>query len=479
MGAVQNISRNMMFLTAGELVSKILQFVLMVYAARLLDQASFGKFSFALSLSFIAIIAADLGINQLLIREIARNKKSVSKYFINAFVVKLAFALVTYLFIIILLNFLDYPKDTRYVVYAIWIFTVVSNFTDLFYSIFRAFERMFYDSMIKILRMLLLTAIGLYVLFRGYGVFAFSVVFIAVEALMLLIAYLAATQKFMKLTFDMDFLFMKNLVKTAFPLGIAFIFSSIYFYIDIVMLSKMRGDVEVAVYSVAYNLALAILFIPAVYTNAIYPVMSVYFKTSKENLVFLYRKSFKYLYIIGLPISAGLYILADRIILFFYGRAYLGSVIALQIIAWFLFIKFLNYLMSYTLSSVDQQNSRMVGQGLTAVFNVALNLILIPKFGYVGAAISTFFTEIFLFLLYYWYVSRALHAYNFLPMLAKPAIAVAAMAAFIVYFKPKLGLSLLILSSSIFYFAAIFLLKTFDRDDYRILNKILKKSDAE
>src|SRR3989338_5757866 len=198
MSTVRAIYKNMLFLSTGEIISKALQFVLMVYAARLLDQTSFGKFSFALSLSFIAIIAADLGINQLLIREIARNKKDANKYFINAFVVKLAFALVTYVFIIMLLNGLNYPKDTRYVVYLIWIFTIISTFTDLFYSVFRAFERMFYDSLIKTLRMLILTSLGLYVLFQGYGVIAFSFIFIVVEILMVSLACIIAQKNFIK-----------------------------------------------------------------------------------------------------------------------------------------------------------------------------------------------------------------------------------------------------------------------------------------
>lgn len=111
------------------------------------------------------------------------------------------------------------------------------------------------------------------------------------------------------------------------------------------------------------------------------------------------------------------------------------------------------------------------------MFNVALNLMLIPKFGYVGASIATFFTEILLFLFYYWYVSRALVAYNFLPMLVKPAIAVSAMLAFLLYFELRLSLFALIFASTMIYFAVIFLLKTFDREDYGIINKILKKAD--
>ena len=133
--------------------------------------------------------------------------------------------------------------------------------------------------------------------------------------------------------------------------------------------------------------------------------------------------------------------------------------------------------MAYVLSSVDKQRSRMIGQGLTAAFNVALNLILIPKIGYVGAAVSTFFTEIFLFILYYWYVSKSLHTYNFLPILLKPLIAAAAMVIFIVYVNIRL--LLIIPLSGLIYFAVIFLLGTFDKDDYNIFKKILKKGGVK
>jgi O-antigen/teichoic acid export membrane protein len=270
---------------------------------------------------------------------------------------------------------------------------------------------------------------------------------------------------------------MKSIVKKALPFGLAFVFSAIYFYIGTVMLSKFRGDVEVAIYSVAYQLALAILFIPTVYVNAIYPVMSRYFKTAKNDLIFIYKKSFKYLYIIGLPISVGTYFLADRIIVSFYGQEYTSSIIALQIISWFLFIKFLNYLMGFGLASINQQNRRMFSQGSTAVFNVILNLILIPSMGVVGAAVAAFFTEIFLFILYYWYMSKYLYTFNFLKILLKPIIASAAMVAFIVY--SGLGLILIIPLSAVVYFAVIFILKTFEEDDYKIMKKILIKGEVK
>lgn len=477
MGTVRVIYKNMLFLSAAEVISKILQFVLMIYAARLLDKSSFGKFSFALSLSLIAIILADLGIHIFLIREIARNKSSANKYFINAFAAKLALALITYVFIAVFINIANYPKDTRHIAYVILIFAVLSSFTDLHYSIFRAFEKMFYDSLIKVLRMVILASAGLYVLFRYRDALIFGFAFILAESLMLILAYFIASKKFIKIRWIIDKRFIINIVKKSFPFGLALAFGAIYFYIGSVMLSKMRGDIEVAVYSAAYNLVLAILFIPTVYTNAIYPVMSRCFKTSKENLVLIYKKSFKYLYIIGLPISIGSYVLADRIIVFFYGEEYISSIIVLQIISLFIFIKFLNFLYGYVLSSINQQNKRMLSQGSTAVFNIAANLALIPKMGYKGAAIALLITEVFLFVVYYWHVSKLFYRYNFLNILAKPLIASVMMVIFIKF--TDFGLVLTLLMSAAVYSAAIFLLRTFDEDDYKILNKIIKRFDGK
>lgn len=483
MSTVKRIYKNIVLLSSAELISKILQFVLIVYATRFLDKSSFGKFSFALSLSFIAVIFADLGINTLLIREIARDKKKANKYFANAVIAKIILGILTYFGVFLVLNLLNYPQETRNITYLMTTFIILTAFTDLFYSIFRAFEMMIYDSMLKILRMIILTIIGLLILFRTHNVIYFCLIFIFVEAIVVLLALIIALKKFIKLKSirelksEINLDFMKSIVKKSLPFGLAFVFSSIYFYIDSVMISKMRGDLEVAVYSAAYNLALAILFVPTVYMNALYPVMSRYFKSSKESLIFIYKKSFKYLYIIGLPISVGLYLLANRIIVFFYGKEYIGSIIALQIISWFLFIKFLNFLTGFTLSSINRQNERMLSQGSTAVFNVLANLILIPRMGYVGAAVATFITEIFLFILYYWYVSKFLYVYNFVPILIKPIIASLIMVVFIKY--TNFGLIFSIIFSAIVYFAAILLLRTFERDDYKIISRIFKKSNID
>ena len=472
MGTARRIYKNTAYLGIAEVVSRVLQFAVMLYAARLLSQQNFGKFSFALSLSFMAVILADLGINTLLIREISRNKSLVSKYFINAFSIKIVLSIITFFIIVAVLNALNYPEITRQIVYIIWLFTILSTFTELFYSIFRAFEQMFYDAFLKILRMSILAVTGIYVLIKGYGVVIFSYTFIFTEIIVITIASLIALKKFIKLDTVIDPVFIKSTLKKALPFGLAFIFGGIYFFIGSIMLSKMKGDVEVAIFSAAYNIALALIFIPTVYINAIYPVLSRYYKESKSGLRLLYERSFKYLYIAGVPISLGIFMLSDEIIGFLYGTRYSTSSIALRIISLYLFLKFINFLLGVVLSSIDKQNKRMLGQGITAGISILLNLWLIPLIGFVGAALSTLITEIFLFMIYYLFVSKSWYYYNFLGILPKPIIAAIAMSLFIGF--TSLNLIITIVASAAIYLAVLMVLRTLDKKDYEIIGKIFK-----
>ena len=75
---------------------------------------------------------------------------------------------------------------------------------------------------------------------------------------------------------------------------------------------------------------------------------------------------------IGLPVSVGIFALSRLIILFIYGSGYSGSTIALQILAWFVFMKFLSYLTGIILSSIDRQYLRMYSQGIAALINLSM-----------------------------------------------------------------------------------------------------------
>ena len=103
-----------------------------------------------------------------------------------------------------------------------------------------------------------------------------------------------------------------------------------------------------------------------------------------------------------------------------------------------------------------------------------MNLILIPKMGFAGAAVATFVAEIILSVMYYFYVSKFLDFYNFIPILIKPLLATAGMVLLIKY--SGLGILLLMPLSAALYFLLIFAMGTMEKDDYDIFKKIFRKN---
>ncbi|MDP7197790.1 MAG: flippase, partial [SAR202 cluster bacterium] len=315
MNTARRITSNFLYLTGSEIISKIIQLVVFIFLARSLGKEEFGIFSFGIAFALLIVIIADFGLITLLIREISRNKKLASKYLSNALAVKVLLSLVTIIFAYLFLNIMNYSQNVKIVAYTMLLFTLIQSITHLYYSIFRAFERMHYDALIKILRMFILAGIIFYVIKNGYGLIAASLAFPLTEIIVLIVSIFITYTRFIKFSFEFDYSFSKQLLKQSSMFCLSLVFAGLFMHIDSIMLSKMRSVAEVGTYAASANIMLALIFIPVMYSNAIFPVISMFYVTSKKSLKFAYERSFKYMLIIGLPLSAGIYVLSDKIIL--------------------------------------------------------------------------------------------------------------------------------------------------------------------
>lgn len=197
--------------------------------------------------------------------------------------------------------------------------------------------------------------------------------------------------------FKIDFGLWKYLIKECLPLALSSIIIIIYSRIDVIMLSIMKGDVPVGLYSAAYKLSDPFLLIPSALGVSLFPIMFKSFRNSREELIRIYELSFKYILIIMLPIAIITTLLADRIIMLIYGDAFEGSATALQLI-WALIFTSLNSILSHLLVSMGEQKLSTVGHTLCAVVNVVLNFFPIPVLSYNGASIATVATSAVFFI---------------------------------------------------------------------------------
>jgi len=87
-------------------------------------------------------VFSDWGYNTLLIREVARDKSQASKYLNNVLCMRALISFVIFAIIVITINLIGYPTDTKNVVYLFGIYTLVVSFSAIFKVTFRAFEKM-------------------------------------------------------------------------------------------------------------------------------------------------------------------------------------------------------------------------------------------------------------------------------------------------------------------------------------------------
>ena len=476
MNTVQTIAKNTGALAIAHAITMILGLVLVIFIARSIGAVDFGKLGFAQSFTALLVIFADMGLSTVTVREIARQKELTSKYLNNIFLIKLILSVVTFALIALIINLMHYPADTTTVVYLIGISSILSSLSALSRSIFRAFEKMEFEAFLNISKSIVTTGIGLAVLFSGYGLIAIASVYLVAGIVDLLATLVITAKKFAKPKLEVDFTFWKQIIRLALPFSLTAFIGMIYFQIDIVMLSVMAGDAPVGWYKAACTLVYSLIIIPEILSYAIFPVMSKFYISSKDALKTTLEKSAKYLFIIGLPIAVGTILLSDRIILLFYGEGFRHSIIALQILSLYLPLRFINHATGYTLSSINKEPLRALSATIAAATNVVLNLFLIPKFSFAGAAIATAITEVVLFISYYYFVAKHFHKLELRTIFIKPCLACLAMGIFVFYLK-SINLALLVIAAAIIYLAVFYFIKGFDEEDKAIF-KTLKEGIA-
>jgi len=472
MSTARTIAKNILSLASAEIGSRILTFVLTVFLARHLGDISFGKYAFALSFTYLFVALIDLGLGFLITREVAKDKSLAGKYLGNASLIRLISSVAVFLLIVVMMNLMHYPRETTIAVYILGAYVILGSVNVLFRSIFRAFERMEYDAMVHIIERVLLFGLVMSLIHLGYGLIEIVVVFPLSAVFGLVLSIFLVTRKFAKPKFELDFGFWKEAIKEAWPFALIAVFATVYFRIDMVILSAMKGDAAVGWYNAACNVVFGLILIPQVVHVSLFPVLSRYFQSSRDSAIKLVTLSFKYLIIVGFPIAIGTTLLAPRIISLLYGDAYMNGVVVLQILSWVFFVGCLYTILAATLNSINKQRMVALAMGISVVANILLNLLLIPRYNLVGAAIATVTASLFVFVFEFYFINRyAFKTRLFNSDFIKIAISSLVMGVFVFYFHSNL--LLVIVLAAIIYAALLIASKAFSREDVKTFRELI------
>lgn len=476
MTAIQRLAKNTTLLFISQMISYILGFFITMYTAQYLGTAGFGVLSTALNLAYIFAVFTDLGLSTVITREVSRDKSLQNKYFTNTTILRIGLAILTFILIVLFVNIVNlvhhqYPPETVWVIYIVGVSIIFNGLSGTFTAIFQALQKMEYQSISLILNSVLMFIGTIVAIYFSKNIFFFAMLYVVANlaCFIFIIAVYIWKHSIPKWDFDTDFI--KITLIAALPLTVVSIFTLIAFRVDTILLSLFKSSVDVGIYSASYRLLEVFLFIPAVFMMSIFPIFSQFFITSKDSLKFTYQKSFKYLTILSLPIAVGITLLANPIILLIYKSSYLPSVLVLQILIWTIPITFINYIFGSILPAMNRQTTLLKITFVSMIFNIVLNILVIPTYSYVGAAIATVLTEALVISMCLFVLSKSFTSVKLQDVLFKPAIASAVMGLFILLVKTNLFL--VIIMSIIVYFTVLIVIKTFNEEDIDILSQVI------
>lgn len=280
----------------------------------------------------------------------------------------------------------------------------------------------------------------------------------------------------------------RPLVVQGWPLLLNSLLIGVFFRFDSLILAAYSGQAAVAAYGTAYKFISLTQIIPPVVVNALFPLLSRRAANDREGLRRAYEGTLRLLLLVALPIAAGMTVLARPLVGVLAGEQYLpDGAWALAITIWYLPWSFVNGLTQYVVIALDRQRSITLAFGVTALFNLSMNLLLVPRYGFVAAAAVTIASELVLLWPLRRTVAREIGAPPLLRLAWRPALAAAAMGAAVwatqalapqSWAGQALTLLLALLIAPLVYGWALLALRTFNDDDYRLMRRALRRGEA-
>jgi len=397
------------------LLSSIMGYLIKVTLSRQLTLEEFGLFYSVFTFVNFFIVFKDFGIGQSLTKLIpeflARKEYGKVKYSIKfVFFINLVMGLIFTTIFILISKFLtqNYFKNelAKPLLIILSLYFVLYSFYIIFIHIFVGFQKsILYSQNLFLIN--LFVFIGLFI-FKKFGVISPAVSYLFASIIGVIFGIVALSMIF---SFRHVSSTSKNVRSKLFDYGFPLLVSSIGFVfiaqIDTLLLTKFRSLAEIGIYNVVLPTSMLLITFGSSLALVMLPMISEsWVKKEFKILSEIINKIYKYAFILTIPFALVVFVFSELILKVLFGVGFISGGVALKILA-----------IGATLFSVAAINNNItvaIGKPrqvtkiilLAAALNFVLNLLLIPSYGIIGAALATSFAYLVVLVLSTYNVSK-------------------------------------------------------------------------
>ncbi len=393
------VAYNTLIQLFGRFFSGLVTYLITLVLVRAYGVTGFGDFIKIITFVSYFYIMADFGANAVTVKLLGEDKTENQKNLASLLGFRILASLILIFIALAILTFLPMGINQGYTV-LVRAGIIILSLTILTQSLLTT-ANAFFQKSLRYDKSVLATSLGyLFTLLLAY-IFSlghFSLIFISLAyvlggGLTVLVCFLLLPERLVP-SFDLQKI--RVIFWASLPLGVTLIFNLIYFKDDSFILALTRSTQEVGVYGLAYKFFELVLVFPTFFMNSLYPVFLAK-KNDQKGFAQVFQQSGVILMGSSLLLTLAMIIFAPFLINFTSGAKYLadfsGAVLALRILSLSLPFFFVSSFLMWVLITHDQQKLLVPFYGFSMLLNIVLNILFIPKYGYIPAAITTGVSE--------------------------------------------------------------------------------------
>lgn len=471
----RKIALNTIISAAARIFGTGLALVTIGLMTRYLTKTEWGEYSILLTWGGIFAVLAEGGLYQFMVREISQDGADEKEVASNIFTLRLLSSLFIFALAPLISFLFPYSSQARWGIAVGMVGFWFLSGSQVTVGIFQKYLRMEKVALAELAgRVAQLILIFLFIRWRldffwivvsltGGGLVNFFIIY-----------WLAQDHIVMHLRWAWDG--WKKIIKQSYPLAVSGILTMIYFSSDSLIISIFKPAADVGIYRLSYKVLESLIFFPAMFVGLVMPFLSQAAFRDWPRFSRISQRALDILIIFAVPLALGTFFVSPAIIGLLGGGHYPEAVPILDILMVAVGIIFLGTLFSFMLIAGHQQQKLMKISAWAAVFNVALNLLLIPRYSYYAAAVTTVVTEALVIFLMILALKRSCDFTPSFKIVGRVLLASAPMAAGLWFLRGS-HLVTVLTAAVLIYFPALYLVGGFSAKDFSLLMR--KNSSGE
>jgi len=360
-------------------------------------------------LSFF-IVLADFGFFSVAVREISKYPERTKEILSNIFTIRFISATLAVLIALAIAFLTNYPLEIKYGVAIAALFPIFNLASSVYDMLFQARLKMSQVALAEVISKVI-ALIGVYcavVLNLG---FYYIVATISLAAVLNFVIKAILSARELNLSLVYNSKIIKEITKMSLPFGIVFIVNNLYFRIDSLILFYFKGPYDTGIYSVSYKVLETTLFAGTYLASSLKPLLSKAVTEDKPRAEKALTQGITFLLFMALIITSICVAFSKEIILFISNDQFLSGAPILVILAFAALLIYLNGLFGEIMIALDLRKTLLKISIFILTFNVLLNIILIPRYSYFGAAWATTISEAILLIFGYFVAKKIINVY--------------------------------------------------------------------